>query len=260
METRKKKEIEYYDKKAKEQLREDFQRGDFEGFEPNLLSSFRFCYNYLKDKCQNKNLLDYGCGNGVHSIFPVKCGAKVVGIDLSEASLKIARERAKKEGVGEGAEFLTMDCEKLDFSDDSFDIIFDGGTFSSMDLKKAYPELCRILKPQGFLIGIETFGHNPLTNFKRKINKLIGKRTGWATEHIFQNKDLRGAEKYFNKVEAYYFHLVSWVAFPFLGLPGGKTLLKFLEGIDNILLKISFLKKYAFKVVFIFSCPILHRF
>ncbi|PIU24464.1 hypothetical protein COT12_00910, partial [Candidatus Berkelbacteria bacterium CG08_land_8_20_14_0_20_39_8] len=79
-----------------------------------------------------------------------------------------------------------MDCEKMEFPDNLFDIIFDGGTFSSIDLVKAYPELSRVLKPDGFLIGIETFGHNPFTNLKRKINKLIGKRTEWATAHIFR--------------------------------------------------------------------------
>ena len=258
MEDRKKVEIEYYDKKAEEWLKENKGQKtmtDFEGFEPNLLSSFRFCYGYLKDKCQNKKFLDYGCGNGVHSIFPAKRGAEVIGVDLSEPSLKIARERAARERVGDKIRFLAMDCEKMGFPDNYFDIIFDGGTFSSIDLDKAYPELKRVLKPSGFLLGIETFGHNPFTNLKRKINKLIGKRTGWAAEHILKTKDLEKAKDYFNKVEVYYFHLISWLALPFLNLPGGKFLLKSLEMIERILLKIAFLRKYAFKVVFIFSEP-----
>ena len=260
MELRKRKEIEYYDKKAKEQLKKDFRERDFESFDPNLLSSFRLCYSYLKDKCRDKKFLDYGCGNGVHSIFFAKCGAQIIGIDLSEPSLKIAGERAAREGVGDKVRFLAMDCEKMGFPDDYFDIIFDGGTFSSIDLNKAYPELSRILKSQGFLLGIETFGHNPFTNLKRKINKLVGKRTDWAVEHIFKTKDLEEVKKYFDKIEVHYFHLISWLAFPFLNLPGGKAFLKLLEFIDGVLLKIPFLRKYAFKVVFIFSCPVLHRY
>lgn len=258
MEDRKKVEIEYYDKKAEEWLKENRSQKtitDFEGLEPNLLSSFRFCYEYLKDKCQNKKLLDYGCGNGVHSIFLAKQGAGVVGIDLSESSLKIARKRAKREGVENKVKFIAMDCEKMDFPGNSLDIIFDGGTFSSLDLSRAYPELSRVLKPDGFLLGIETFGHNPLTNLKRKLNKITGRRTGWAVGHIFQIKDLKEAEKYFNKIEVKYFHLISWIIFPFLNLPGAKIKLKILEKLDKVLFKMPFLRKYAFKVVFIFSEP-----
>lgn len=256
MELRKKKEIEYYDKRAEERLKEKKWESDFEGFKPQFLSSFKFCYNWLAKNCQNKIVLDYGCGNGIHSISLAKFEAKkVIGIDLSEKSLDAAKEKAKNEGLEERVEFISMDCEKMDFPDNFFDIIFDGGTFSSINLKMAYPELARVLKPDGFLIGIETFGHNPFTNFKRKINKITGKRTGWAVEHILRMEDLKLVENYFSKIETKFFHLTSWLAFPFLGIPGAKILLKILEFVDNILLKILFLRKYAFKVVFIFSLP-----
>jgi len=257
---RKKIEIEYYDKKAEEWLNKEKikkkETADFEGFNPLLLDSFRFCYQWLKENCKNKVVLDYGCGNGIHSVPLAKMGAKkVFGIDLSEKSLEIAREKIKKEGLEGKVEFQKMDCEKMEFPANFFDIIFDGGTFSSLDLESAIPELVRVLKPNGSLIGIETFGHNPFTNLKRKINKMIGKRTGWAAGHIFKMRDLDKARQYFNKIEIYFFHLISWIAFPFLNLPGGKLLLKFFEFIDKILLKIPLSRKYAFKIVFIFSNP-----
>jgi len=253
MENRKKIEIEYYDKRAEERLEKDKRKnGDFEEFEPFLLSSFKFVYDFLKDKCANKKVLDYGCGDGVHSVWLAELGAELKAIDLSENSLQIAKER-----VGtRNAEFLKMDCEKMEFSDNSFDIIFDGGTFSSLDLNKVFPELARVLKPKGFLIGVETFGHNPFTNLKRKINKITKKRTGWAVSHIVKNKDLKMAKEYFGKVEVYYFHLISWIAFPFLKFFGVKSFLKLLEKIDKLLLYIfPFLKNYCFKIVFIMSEP-----
>lgn len=259
IEERKQKEIEYYNKKAEGLLKQysvEKKEVDFEGFNPALLSSYVFFRESAIKKCQGKKVLDYGCGNGIHSVFPAKYGAeKVIGIDLSEKSLEIARKRIKREGLEAKVEFVLMDCEKMDFPENSFDIILDAGTFSSLDIKKALPELSRVLKPDGFLIGIETFGHNPFTNLKRSINKMTGKRTAWAASHILRMEDLRSAGDYFSRIEVHFFHLVSWLAFPFLYWPGGKTFLKTLESIDKMLLRVSFLKKYAFKAVFVFSEP-----
>ena len=148
-----------------------------------------------------------------------------------------------------------MDCENLEFEDNSFDIVLDGGAFSSLDLDKVFPEITRVLKPDGLLIGIETFGHNPFINFKRKINRMKGKRTEWAEGHIFREESIKLAKEYFDKVEVRYFHVVSWIILPFLGLPGGKIILKLFEGLDDIFVKLPFFKKLAFKVVFIFSEP-----
>ncbi|MBI4101669.1 MAG: class I SAM-dependent methyltransferase, partial [Candidatus Nealsonbacteria bacterium] len=246
---RKQKEIEYYNKRA------SFE-GDFEGFRPQKLSSFRHLYKLLEEYSKGKAVLDYGCGNGVHSLAPLRFGAqKVVGIDLSENQLVLAKKRAEAEGMSDRVEFIAMDCEKLEFPDNSFDLILDGGTFSSLDLNKALAELRRVLKPNGLMVGIETFGHNPLTNFKRKLNKLTGRRTGWAEAHIFQEKDLVGAKNYFNEIRVKYFHVVSWLAFPFLNLPGSGLILKGLEALDGLIFSLPLFKKYAFKVVFVFAGP-----
>ncbi len=258
MELGKQKEIEYYDKHANEWLKEHSDAnaaGDFEGFGPEALLSYNFCYQSIEKYCPGRKVLDFGCGNGVHSGFIAKNSSEVIGIDLSEPSLEIARKKMQADSVQNKIKFIKMDCEKLDFQDNSFDVIFDGGTFSSIDLNKALPELAMVVKPDGVLIGIETLGHNPIANLKRKLNKLIGKRTGWAAEHIFSEKDIDRVKQYFSKVEIFYFHILSWMFFPLLNLPGGEIIYKMIEKIDSFLLKISPLQKYAFKAVFVFSLP-----
>lgn len=253
MEERKLKEIEFYNKEAEELKEFKDKSNETTIFE---LESFKFLYKILEKFCRGKTVLDYGCGTGLHSVGLVKLGArKVIGIDLSEKSLEIAQKRAK-ENLEKKVEFLKMDCEKMKFPDNFFDIVFDGGTFSSLDLNFALPEIVRVLKSDGLLIGIETFGHNPITNLKRKINKIFGRRTAWAEKHILKTEDLKKIKKYFGKIEVYYFHLISWLSFPFLKFWWGKYFLRFLEFIDKILLKFSFFKKYCFRIVFIFSQPI----
>ncbi len=246
MEKRKEEEIKHYDDSAKNYL----QERDFEGFNPFLLSSLNFLKETFINRYKNKEVLDFGCGNGIHSTWLKDYSKKVVGIDLSSKSLQVAKKRVKE------VEFLEMDCEKLDFENNSFDVVFDGGTFSSLDFDKAIGEILRVLKVDGALIGIETLGHNPITNLKRKFNKFSGKRTAWAQAHIFKMKDFKETEKYFEKSESYFFHIFSWVAFPFLNFGIGRFILKIFQKIDNILILIfPFLKKYSFKIVFVFESP-----
>ena len=179
----------------------------------------------------------------------------MTAIDLSENQLKIAKKRAEEAVLQRKINFIKMDCENLEFPNQSFNVIFNSGTFSSIDLNKALPKLAKVLRRDGFLIGAETFAHNPFANLKRRLNKVAGRRTEWAAGHILKMKDFKSAGDFFNKIEVHYFHLVSWLAFPFLRFSGGKLLLKLFELIDRILLKAPFLRRYAFKVVFIFSEP-----
>jgi len=259
IESWKQKEVDYYDERAKQSLEDlsfDDKKGDFEGFIPFSLRSYLFLQDFLKNKIKGKSVLDYGCGNGVHSVWLAQSSANMVGIDLSEYSLEVARKRLERAGVAKDrARLLIMDCESLEFPSNHFDIVFDGGTFSSLDLRKAISEIEKVLKPSGMLVGIETLGHNPLANFKRRINQLIGRRTDWAVHHIVRIEDLTEIKKRFKDSEFQFFHLISCLAFPFLTLPGGNILLKFLEVIDMFLLKIPFLQRYAFKVVFKFQSP-----
>lgn len=259
METYKKEEIEHYNnlaRKWQKNFRQEKWESDAEYLAHGVFSSYQFADSWLKKHIQKGNsLLDYGCGNGIHSILPAKIGARVTGIDLSKASLAIARDRVKREGVEKQVTFKIMDCEALTFSNNTFDYVFDGGTFSSVDIRKAIPEIARVLKPKGTLIAIETLGHNPLTNLKRKINTLRGKRTSWALNHIIKMDNLSLLTKHFKNVHYKVFHLTSLLAFPFVQYTWGQRLLSILDHIDALLLKIPFLKRYAFKIVIIATYP-----
>ena len=51
--------------------------------------------NYIKERCGNslkgKNILDVGCGGGILSESMAQEGATVVGIDMAEAGLEVAK-------------------------------------------------------------------------------------------------------------------------------------------------------------------------
>ncbi|MFC6322227.1 class I SAM-dependent methyltransferase [Companilactobacillus baiquanensis] len=68
----------------------------------------------------DKKVLDLGCGYGWHDRYAVENGAsKVIGIDLSEKMLTVAREKTSSKKI----EYIQDDISKIDFKEDQFDIV-----------------------------------------------------------------------------------------------------------------------------------------
>lgn len=248
-------EREHFNKQAREWQGNPDRLSSSENLNPAIHIPYDFCEEILRHNCQNKRVLDYGCGLGKYSVFLAKNGSEVTGIDISDVSIEVARERATREGVDKQTHFLVMNCEALEFDDDSFDIVFNSGTLSCLDLQKALSEIVRVLKPDGVFLGIDTLGHNPLLNLNRKIKRKRNLRTQWSVDHILRMSDLEVTKRYFGKAEFKFFNLATLAAVPFSKLPGFDFLLGLLKTVDTVLLKLPFLKKWAFKAVFVLRQP-----
>lgn len=210
--------------------------------------------NWLMANCPGRRVLDIGCGNGEESLLVAKYGARqVVGIDLSEVTIRNCRERARAEGVAERTDFRVMDIERLEFADDSFDVIMEYGVLHHVDLDQAMRELARVLKPDGAIICTETVGHNLLIQAYRRLTP--GLRTKWEVEHILRKKDFGIIRRYFDGCNTRFFHLATLAAVPFRHFPGFRVLLGFLEFIDSLLLRIPLLRWQAWQMVFVLTVP-----
>jgi ubiquinone/menaquinone biosynthesis C-methylase UbiE len=117
-------------------------------------------------------VLDAGCGTGRHAIPLAKLGFDVVGIDLSGEMLKIAKNKAQKEGVD--VKFVRGNVCKTDFPEDYFtNIICMFSVFSELlegERIKCLKEFRRILRNRGILViempNLEAFlslGYEKLT-------------------------------------------------------------------------------------------------
>jgi ubiquinone/menaquinone biosynthesis C-methylase UbiE len=97
-------------------------------------------------------LLDVGCGAGLAALIATRRGARVTGIDASEALLAIARTRVP------GGEFHAGDIEQLPFADARFDLVTGFNAFQyAGNPARALAEARRVSRPGGHVV-VTTWG------------------------------------------------------------------------------------------------------
>lgn len=105
-------------------------------------------------------VLDAGCGDGHYASWLADRGAEVVGVDVSEEMVAVARERH-----GDAAEFHRGDLDgTLAFADDgAFDLVCCQHVFSHLpSLDATLSEFARVLRPGGDLV---VASHHPFHDF-----------------------------------------------------------------------------------------------
>ncbi len=90
-----------------------------------------------------------------------------------------------------------MDAEQLTFPDQTFDLIVCNGVLHHLDLRYAYPELARVLKPGGRILCLEALGYNPAIQLYRKLTPHL--RTAWEAEHILTMRQVKEAGLFFRR-------------------------------------------------------------
>jgi len=99
-------------------------------------------------------LLELGAGSGWPGLYQAgTSGCDVVLVDLPETGLRIARERAAQEGIGERVETVVADASDLPFAEQSFDAISHSDLLCCLPRKRAVLEGCRrIIRAQGRMV------------------------------------------------------------------------------------------------------------
>lgn len=105
------------------------------------------------------SILDIATGTGDLAIkFTEKSTAdKVVGLDISEGMLSVARKKTENSDLADRVSFIKGDSEALPFSDNSFDAItVSFGIRNFENLEKGLSEIYRVLSPKGLFVILET--------------------------------------------------------------------------------------------------------
>lgn len=93
-------------------------------------------------------VLEIGCGMGLHTELMTRAGAKVTAIDLSPTSVKATSERLKLKGLK--ARVLEADAEEIPFGAQTFDFVWSWGVIHhSSRTARVVREIARVVRPSG---------------------------------------------------------------------------------------------------------------
>ncbi len=120
---------------------------------------WEFVLKELVSDAPGKQALDIGTGRGQFAFYLARLGFAVTGIDLSEKMISHARKNpiTHKRNIV----FQTGDAEKLEFEDNTFDVVASRNLLWTLpNPDKALNEWRRILRPGGTLVVSDGFWMN----------------------------------------------------------------------------------------------------
>src|SRR5258708_21177889 len=89
---------------------------------------------------------------------------------------------------------------------------FEVGVLHNLDVKRAYSEMARVLRPTGTVLCVEALRHNPIFHAYRMLTPHL--RTAYEARHVLRRKDVLATRGYFNRIDLGFFHLASLPAVP----------------------------------------------
>ena len=125
-----------------------------------------------------QQMMDVATGTGDFALLACRMlrPQSLVGTDISEGMMQVARHKAREAGLDDRIRFRREDCEALTFSDASFDAVtvaFGIRNFEHLD--RGLREMCRVLRPGGHLVILElsTPDRPPMKQLYRIYSRLI---------------------------------------------------------------------------------------
>jgi SAM-dependent methyltransferase len=150
-----------------------------------LFREFAFVLSVFGERVRGGRILDVGCGPGWTSSFLARDGYRVLGVDISEGMIAIARERCARDNVE--ADFVVGDMEDFNVGLSEFDgALF----FDCLHHCTAYPQALANsyahLRPGGYVLLMETTWLHRFSPHARRFSRQFG-----VTELGFTRRQLR---------------------------------------------------------------------
>lgn len=130
------------------------------------------------------SVLDAGCGTGENALHIASLGLFVLGVDVAETALAMAREKARERKIE--AEFAACDAFRLERLERRFETVLDCGLFHTFDVgerQRYVASLASVTEQAGTLYllcfsdeGPDT-GPHPIS--KQELSAAFNAHSGW---------------------------------------------------------------------------------
>jgi SAM-dependent methyltransferase len=134
-------------------------------------------------------VLDAGCGSGENALHVASLGWPVLGVDVAETALAIARTKAGQRGIE--VEFAAADALQLERLGRRFDTVLDCGLFHSFDRgeREGYVASLASVTGHGGTLYVLCFsddgpGTGPHPVSQEELGAAFGPGTGWKVAAI----------------------------------------------------------------------------
>jgi SAM-dependent methyltransferase len=134
-------------------------------------------------------VLDVGCGTGENALHIAGLGVAVLGVDVAETALAIAREKAAARGLA--VEFAVADALRLECLGRRFETVLDCGLFHTFDREERaryVASVAAVTEPGGTLYVLcfsddgPDPGPHPIS--REELSAAFGPGTGWRVAAI----------------------------------------------------------------------------
>ena len=128
-------------------------------------------------------VLEVGVGTGI-SLPKYSRDTRLVGIDISEPMLAKARKRVVELDLRNVETLAVMDAERLDFADESFDVVVAQYVVTAVPHPEAaLDEFLRVVKPGGEIVLTSRIGaEDGMRGAVEKFLSPLANRLGWRTQ------------------------------------------------------------------------------
>lgn len=145
-----------------------------------------------------QRVLDLGCGAGRHAIYLAKCSFEVVGVDVSQSALKIAKKWARLEKL-HNVRFLQATMTDTPFGNSQFDAVVSVSVIHhalKKDIDETINEIHRILRKNGLFLANLASVSDP----RYGVGVMVEPRT-FKTPEAYEQKRFEELHHYFTEDE-----------------------------------------------------------